>query len=147
MVVDALLARSVVGMLPNVISVVAVTVQYDFRPRYSISLPAVLDTLTFMLLAVAINVLLLKLKLFERKKPLSNTGSQSPKWFVMKTIVPSAIQAACVVSKTSESLKVIATEVLEQSTVTMEAICSRTIVGYFIVWVTLTVAEVVRLDP
>lgn len=109
--------------------------------------PAVLETLAFTEPAVAIKVVLSKLRLVERKKPLSKTGSQSPKWLVMKTIVPSAIQATCVAANTSELLKVIATEVSEQSTLTIEAICSRRMVGYFMVWLTLTLAEVVRLEP
>jgi len=55
--------------------------------------PAVLEMLATVELAVAINVLLSKLKLVETKKPLSNSGSQSPKWLVMKTRVPFVAQA------------------------------------------------------
>ena len=119
----------------------------EFPVQLETYLPAVLETLAFMELAVAVRVVLSKLRLLERKKLLSKTGSQSPKWFVINTIIPSAIQAACVVENTTELLKVIATEVSEQSTLMIEAICSRITVGYFIVWLILTLAEVVRLDP
>jgi hypothetical protein len=71
--------RSAVGMFPNVISVEADDCQYHlYTPRYLINLPAVLETLAFTELAVAIRVALSKLRLVERKKLLSNTGSQSP---------------------------------------------------------------------
>jgi hypothetical protein len=141
------LARLVVGMLPKVISVAASRCQCCASMSVKTDLPAVLETLALTELAVAIKVVLSKLRLLERKKLLSKTGSQSPKWLVMKTIVPSAIQAACVVAKTSELLKVITTEVFEQSTLIIEAICSRITVGYFIVWLILTLAEVVMLEP
>ena len=73
-----------------------------------------------------------QVKLFTRNIPLSSSTSQSPRWLVIKTKVPSADQAASVASKTDESLNVTATESAEHLTLETEATAKQVRIAQYI---------------
>jgi hypothetical protein len=95
-------------------------------------LRAILSSGCFEAFAVIVWSPELDTRLSTRKNPRSNSASQSPRWFVTMTKLPSKVHCCSALWNELVSRNVTATESSEQSTLETDSMYSRTTVGWFI---------------